>query len=147
MPETLHLQIPGVPTAQPRARSRAFVSATGKLTSRTHDAPKSHAIHTFKATARLAAEQQHPGVCLTEPLSISVQFVFPRPARLQRKRDPAWRLPKVDKPDIDNLLKAVLDGLNGVLWADDKQVFQVTDSSKWYAAKDESPKTVLMVTR
>lgn len=147
MPETLHLLIPGVPTGQPRARSRAFVSASGKLTSRIHDAPKSHAIHTFKATARLVASAAVKGEPWPEPLSVSVQFVFPRPARLCRKRDPAWRLPKVDKPDIDNLLKALLDGLNGVLWADDKQVFQVTDSSKWYAAKDESPKTVLMVTR
>lgn len=30
------------------------------------------------------------------------------------------------KPDIDNILKAVLDGLNGVAYRDDKQVVAVT---------------------
>lgn len=29
------------------------------------------------------------------------------------------------KPDIDNILKIVLDGLNGVAYADDKQVIEV----------------------
>ncbi|ALV06684.1 RusA family crossover junction endodeoxyribonuclease [Roseateles depolymerans] len=30
------------------------------------------------------------------------------------------------KPDIDNVIKAVFDGCNGVLWKDDVQVVQVT---------------------
>lgn len=37
------------------------------------------------------------------------------------------------KPDIDNILKVVLDGLNGYAYADDKCVAAVT-CSKWYAA-------------
>lgn len=28
-------------------------------------------------------------------------------------------------PDIDNLIKAILDGLNGIAWEDDKQVVEV----------------------
>ena len=30
------------------------------------------------------------------------------------------------RPDIDNILKAALDGLNGVAWIDDKQILKVT---------------------
>ena len=30
------------------------------------------------------------------------------------------------KPDVDNLAKAVMDGLNGVAWADDSQVVRVS---------------------
>lgn len=30
------------------------------------------------------------------------------------------------KPDVDNILKAVLDALNGVAYKDDKQVIEVT---------------------
>lgn len=37
------------------------------------------------------------------------------------------------KPDIDNVEKAVFDGLNGVAWRDDVQVVQVT-KRKRYAA-------------
>ena len=36
------------------------------------------------------------------------------------------------KPDIDNVLKAVLDALNGVAYEDDKQVIEVT-CRKWYS--------------
>lgn len=28
-------------------------------------------------------------------------------------------------PDIDNLIKSILDGLNGIAWEDDKQVIEV----------------------
>lgn len=34
--------------------------------------------------------------------------------------------PATKKPDIDNILKIILDGLNGVAYDDDKQVVQAT---------------------
>ncbi len=36
------------------------------------------------------------------------------------------------KPDVDNILKAVLDALNGMAYKDDKQVIEVT-CGKWYS--------------
>lgn len=36
------------------------------------------------------------------------------------------------KPDIDNVLKVVLDALNGVAYEDDKQVVEVR-CRKWYS--------------
>ena len=35
-------------------------------------------------------------------------------------------------PDIDNVLKAVMDALNGVAYEDDKQVVEVI-CRKWYS--------------
>lgn len=40
------------------------------------------------------------------------------------------------KPDIDNVLKSALDALNGVVFADDKQVFEVI-IKKAYTDRDE----------
>ena len=40
------------------------------------------------------------------------------------------------KPDIDNVIKAALDAMNGVVYADDKQVFEVI-VSKRYTERDE----------
>ena len=36
------------------------------------------------------------------------------------------------KPDIDNIIKAVADGMNGVVWVDDSQIVALS-CSKWYA--------------
>ena len=35
------------------------------------------------------------------------------------------------KPDIDNVVKAALDAMNGVVYADDKQVFEVIVSKRY----------------
>jgi Holliday junction resolvase RusA-like endonuclease len=45
-------------------------------------------------------------------------------------------MPHVAKPDIDNLIKGLFDALNGVLWEDDAQVFEVGQVRKLYS---ESP--------
>lgn len=140
MNQTLHFIIPGVPVAQPRARATAIGGHA-----RMYEAKKEHAIHTFKATARLAAKERFWGEPMTGPVMLSVQFVFPRPKRLQRKKDPTCRIRKWDKPDLDNALKAVMDALNEVVWKDDQAICQVSDLSKWYAAVGEEPKTVVMV--
>ena len=38
------------------------------------------------------------------------------------------------KPDIDNVIKSVLDGLNGVAYEDDKQVVKLT-ANKYYGVQ------------
>ena len=40
-------------------------------------------------------------------------------------------------PDIDNLIKAVFDGLNGVAWADDRQVVRVTAERLAATSRDD----------
>lgn len=37
----------------------------------------------------------------------------------------------VSKPDIDNVEKAIFDGLNGVVWKDDVQVVEVTKAKRY----------------
>ena len=59
------------------------------------------------------------------PLYVKLTFWLPRPKSVTRM----W--PFV-KPDLDNLAKAVLDGLNGVVFHDDAQVCCM-DLAKHYA--------------
>lgn len=56
----------------------------------------------------------------------------------RKTRDAAreGRLACTVKPDIDNIVKLVLDALNGVAFVDDKQVVSVT-ASKRYGEQDE----------
>ena len=37
----------------------------------------------------------------------------------------------VEKADIDNLVKALLDSLNGIAYLDDKQVYKIVAEKKW----------------
>ena len=68
------------------------------------------------------------------PVTVSCEFCFPVPASWPKKRK-ANALnggEMVKKPDCDNLIKAVLDALNGIAYTDDSQV-QAVAASKRYA--------------
>jgi Holliday junction resolvase RusA-like endonuclease len=39
-------------------------------------------------------------------------------------------VPKLTKPDIDNVVKIVCDGLNGVAWIDDSRVWKISAEKK-----------------
>ena len=78
---------------------------------------------------------------LTGPIKLSVTFCHKRPQRLNRKSDTLARIPKTTKPDIDNLIKMVMDVLtNAEVWVDDNQVVSVT-AEDWYCSKQEEPHT------
>lgn len=53
------------------------------------------------------------------PVSIDVTFIFPRPKSAKKRAYPCV------KPDIDKLLRAVLDALTGVAYRDDGQVTHI----------------------
>lgn len=79
------------------------------------------------------------------PISVSIVFLFSRPKRLMRKKDPAGRIPHTSKPDRDNLDKAVLDVLTATeVLADDAIVCQGS-IAKWYCALDEPPGAEIII--
>lgn len=75
---------------------------------------------------------------LTGPIAVDVLAVLPRP---QRYKDGACRWPdneKGKKPDLENIMKAIFDALNGVAYLDDAQIVS-TRSLKVIAAASEKP--------
>lgn len=78
---------------------------------------------------------------LVGPVKVSMTFCHKRPQRLNRKKDTVARIPKTTKPDIDNMIKMVLDVLTKAeVWNDDNQVVCVT-AEDWYCNKNEEPHT------
>ena len=74
------------------------------------------------------------------PVSMNVTFYLPTPTSWsKKKKELAERgiIRPTSRPDVDNLVKIILDGLNGVAYLDDKQVVEVY-ASKWYS---EDPRT------
>lgn len=56
-------------------------------------------------------------------IKIDVEFAPPESYSKKKKAELIdWKQGYMHKPDVDNIAKAVLDALNGVVWLDDKQV-------------------------
>lgn len=60
-----------------------------------------------------------------------VAWFEPAKSWSKKKREAALWTPHTQRPDIDNLVKAILDGLNGCAFADDAQVAKITCVKKW----------------
>jgi Holliday junction resolvase RusA-like endonuclease len=111
--------VPGVPKAQPRPRAFArFIG--GKPTARVYDAGTAEG---WKGCIAIAAQRHAPASPLRGPLFIDIDFVFPRPKSLMRRKDPDGEFWHTAKPDRDNCDKAVLDALKTLgFFVDDAQV-------------------------
>ena len=62
-----------------------------------------------------------------QPVTLKVRFELPIPKSWKKsKREAALsgELKPIIKPDYDNFLKAIMDGLNGVVWEDDAQIWR-----------------------
>ena len=127
----LNLWIPGLPIAQPRARAGV---AAGRVVM--YGADSKHKIHDWKAVIRMAAanamaERKRLPIPAGVPVELIVRFIFPRSKTLQ-KADKEGRIRRhVQAPDADNLVKAVKDALNLIVWADDCQVCDEHVFKRW----------------
>lgn len=71
------------------------------------------------------------------PVKVDVIAFFPEPksaTKAQRDSMRSGQILPTRKPDADNILKLVLDALNGLAWHDDAQVTSVT-CKKLYGAE------------
>lgn len=73
-------------------------------------------------------------------LAITIVLYYPRPksmAKYKRRMAQKGVLRPTVKPDVDNVIKAILDALNGVAFEDDRQIVQV-ECEKWYDITEEN---------
>lgn len=114
----------GEPKGQPRPRAVSFRDKLGQYRSRMYDPGTAE---NWKAQVQLALADQVPEEPILGPVSVVMTFVFPRPKRLLRKKDPDGRLYHTKKPDVDNAVKAVLDAITNLrIWHDDTQVSELS---------------------
>ena len=76
--------------------------------------------------------KQSGGIRYEGPLQVQLSFRYQSPKSWPKKKREANQY-RASKPDLDNLIKAVLDGLNGVAWNDDAQVVYL---SAWKSYTD-----------
>ena len=103
--------VPGDPVPQPRPR----VSTRGGF-ARAY-VPAKHPVHGYRTN--IAAAARDAGVRETsEPLNVVIDAVFARPKSHMRKSGIRSDAPKLPRPDVDNIGKAVLDALQDVIGDD-----------------------------
>lgn len=78
---------------------------------------------------------------LDGPIAVRLDFVMPRPKSTPKTRATP---PAVKKPDIDKLVRAILDAITAVAWHDDSQVVSVA-ATKRIAELDERPGVLIRV--
>jgi Holliday junction resolvase RusA-like endonuclease len=138
----IQFTVHSVPLAQPRQRQRV-VTANGR-TFATNYLPRKHPVNAFKAAVQMAFRGAYHGPPLEGPVYLQMVFVLPRPRSLVWKKKSMPRLWHCHKPDIENLVKAVMDALKGLAYRDDCQV-SVLWVSKSTAAGDEGPGVAVMI--
>ncbi|MDD5511327.1 MAG: RusA family crossover junction endodeoxyribonuclease [Dehalococcoidales bacterium] len=116
----------------PQGSTRAFVKA-GKAVVTQHSARK---LKDWRgAIAAVAQDVQREQLFYDEKGVYAVKAVFylRRPKSLPKKVRRHYK-----RPDLDKLVRALLDALTGVLIPDDSHVFQV-EAEKRYAEADQPP--------
>ena len=121
---TAEMFIPMTPEAKGRPRAR--IQSKG-LHQYVQTYSPSSTVHAERLIAEYARQVQvyFDRKC---PLDVSMTFCLVKPPSAPKKR--AW--PTV-KPDIDNLAKLVMDGINGLWFPDDAQVVRLTLEKRYVA--------------
>lgn len=117
--------------AKPKERARAFVRKVRPGFSRKFrvGVADSRGNRAFAYLLKKLVKKELPAnhSPLKGPITVRVDFHF-------HSRDP--RFYHAQRPDIDNLLKAVLDVMNGILWEDDCQIDSLTATKKFTQGND-----------
>jgi Holliday junction resolvase RusA-like endonuclease len=123
--------IPGKPI--PLKRPRHFMRGGKSLTWNSQSALQQQIRTVVKAQTLL-----HEG-----PLSVHILFCLPIPKSASKvKTSTMNNSPHTHKPDIDNLIKFVLDVLNGIAFDDDRQVSEIIAHKMW----SNTPRTEITIT-
>jgi len=142
-PYRIVFDVPGPPVGKARPRTRVVQpAAQGGKAFATIYTPKESA--KYENLVRLAFREKHAGPPHDGPVHAEIWAWFPiPPSWSKRKREQASnRCPSVTtKPDLDNIAKAVLDGLNGVAFVDDKQVCDLFVTKRY----SDTPRTVVVL--
>jgi len=130
--------VPGMPVPQ-GSKSAMQHKNTGKVVMFDQSSKR---LKPWRKSIKTLAQAAMGGDAWDGPVAVCLDFTFPRPKNhygsgkninVLKQSAPAW---KTTKPDIDKLARAVLDGLTGALFIDDKQVAKLT-ATKLFAERPE----------
>jgi Holliday junction resolvase RusA-like endonuclease len=125
----IRFTVPGAPQGKGRPR-------VGKIAGQARMFTPSKTVAYEGLIAHAAAQALAGRPLLEGPLGCSLHIDCPVPASWSQKKQRmalAGEILPTTKPDADNVLKAVYDGCNGVLWRDDVQVVDGAQRKRYSA--------------
>lgn len=125
---SLNFSILGTPTGKGRPRFYRGRAVTPQKT-RNYEA-----MVKYEAQQALEHMVQLPNLEAPCEVSIDVYYTVPKSyskkQRLQIAESGPW-LVRPSKPDLDNVIKSILDGMNGIVFRDDVQVVSLRAKKHW----------------
>lgn len=100
----------------------------------------------YETLVRLSYQQKYAGCTFEKnvPLLADITALFPIPKSASKKLQEkmlSGAVRPTKKPDCDNIIKAVLDALNGVAYYDDSQVVKICIRKRY----DTNPRTIIEI--
>ena len=129
-------EVPGTPVAKPRPR--AMATKKGNIRMYTPTNSKNFEFRIADLAKKIFDKP------IKVPVKVKITFLMHRPRKYIWKTKPMPRIPCDKRPDIDNLFKSVVDGLNGIAFLDDGQIVEM-NVLKLYHSGNEGPKTIIEV--
>lgn len=112
--------VPGIPVA--KGRPRVCRRSNGSIGTYTPDKTV-----VWEETIKYYAMKVRPVKPIDGPIKLTLEFRMPKSKSADRQR----RQHPTTKPDLDNLEKAVMDALNGIMWTDDAQIFSKSSKKEY----------------
>ena len=129
----IEIIIPGKPFAKQRPRHRK----------NGHTYTPKDTIAATNAVSLEASLEMCGDAPIDGPVFVAIEFIFsPPPSWSEKKKQAHYDTPHIQRPDLDNLEKLVLDGLNGVVFLDDCQVAELSSIKRW----GKHPRTEIYIT-
>lgn len=128
--------------AQPKGNMRAFQPRGMKfpIVTETNRNVRSWSQLVAEGAGNELSKQPDPRV-ITDPVRVTAEFHLPRPKKYQRR---GLVVAHCKAPDLDKLVRAVLDALSAVVFDDDAQVVELL-AIKRYADVDRVPHVTIRV--
>lgn len=131
------IRIPGDPVAKGRPRATAIGGQACMYTPATTRAYE-------QRVAIAAREAMAKAPTMDGPLSVSIEITMPIPVSWSKRKQAdalAGLVMPTGRPDLDNLIKALADACNWIVWRDDAQIVRLMAEKRY----GEQPGAVVSV--
>lgn len=125
----------GEPVAQARPRFKHVKTNDGREFDMAYE-KRDGKSKAFKDRLYDQAKDYRPDKPIESAIILTAKVFMPIPKSMPKYKQQlalAGEIRPITRPDLDNIIKAIKDGMRKVFWRDDSQVVGYGDTGKWYS--------------